>query len=467
MEEELYSGVDLVAIPFYAALIFFLGRRVQQQRIQENPLYKYYTRGLIAKIVSGLLVCLVYIFYYKGGDTIGYFQSARLVSRMIFINPGVYFSVMGGTLTHENLSVFYFNDLCCPDYWKDPQSFTVVRFASPLMFLSGFNFFVTTFLFAWLSYGGIFRLFLLFNELFPGMEKKFATSVLFMPSVLFWGSAILKDTLTFSAACWMTWSIYKVFIKPERRGFHIMTLVIAAYIIISIKPYIFVAMLPGATIWIIFQRITKIGSTFVRVLISPAIIVVGVLASTFLISSFSTSLGEYGSVDKAINKAVVTKNDLTRDAYGENSFDIGELDGSVGSLLSKFPVAIVAGLFRPFLWDVSNPVMLISALENTFMILLTLRVLLLLGPGFFIRISANPVLIFCFVFSIFFAFALGLTTANFGALVRYKIPSIPFFLSMLYILENQAKQARLTSRQLREMEEEKENKSLENELVTS
>ena len=104
MEEELYSGVDLVAIPFYAALIFFLGRRIQQQRIQENPLYKYYTRGLIAKIVSGLLVCLVYIFYYKGGDTIGYFQSARLVSRMIFINPGVFFSVMGGTLTHENLS---------------------------------------------------------------------------------------------------------------------------------------------------------------------------------------------------------------------------------------------------------------------------------------------------------------------------------------------------------------------------
>lgn len=467
MEEELYTGVDLVTMPFFAAIIFFLGRRIQQQRIQENPLYKYYSRGLIAKIVAGLLVCLVYIFYYKGGDTIGYFESARLVSRMIFINPGVYFSVLGGTLTHDNLTVFYFNDLCCPDYWKDPQSFTVVRFASPLLFLSGFNFFVTTFLFGWLSYGGIFRLFLLFNELFPGMEKKFATAILFMPSVLFWGSAILKDTLTFSAACWLTWSIYKVFIKPERRAFHLITLSIAAYLIISIKPYIFVAMLPGATIWIIFQRITKIRSAFVRVLISPAIILVGVVASTFLISSFSSSLGDYGSVDKAINKALITKNDLTRDAYGQNSFDIGELDGSVGGLLGKFPVAVVAGLFRPFLWDVSNPIMLMSALENTFMILLTLRVLLLLGPSIFFRISSNPVLIFSFVFSIFFAFALGLTTANFGALVRYKIPSIPFYLSMLYILEYQAKQSRLTARQMRELEEENENKPLENEMVTS
>lgn len=467
MEEELYTGVDLVATPFFAALIFFLGRRIQQQRIQENPLYKYYSRGLILKLLAGFLVCLVYIFYYGGGDTIGYFESARLVSRMLFVNPEVFFSVMAGNLTIDNLSVFFTNDLCCPDYWKDPQSFTVVRFASPLLFVSGFNFFVTTFLFSWLSYGGIFRLFLLFNELFPGLEKKFAIAILFMPSVLFWGSAILKDTLTFSAACWMTWSIYKVFVKPERRGFHLITLAIAAYLIINIKPYIFVAMLPGATIWIIFQRIAKVKNTVVRTIISPAIIVIGVLASTFLISSFSTSLGDYGSVDKAINKAVVTKNDLTREAYGQNSFDIGELDGSVGSLLGKFPVAVLAGLFRPFLWDVSNPIMLMSALENTFMILLTLRVLLLLGPSVFFKISANPVLIFCFVFSIFFAFALGLTTANFGALVRYKIPAIPFFLSMLYILEHQAKQSRLTARQLRELEEENEKNTLKNEMVTS
>jgi hypothetical protein len=111
--------------------------------------------------------------------------------------------------------------------------------------------------------------------------------------------------------------------------------------------------------------------------------------------------------------------------------------------------------------------MLMSALENTFMILLTLRILLLLGPSIFVRISSNPVLVFSFVFSIFFAFALGITTANFGALVRYKIPAIPFFLSMLYILENQAKQSRLTAKQLRELEEQNENKSLENEMVTS
>ena len=44
------------------------------------------------------------------------------------------------------------------------------------------------------------------------------------------------------------------------------------------------------------------------------------------------------------------------------------------------------------------------------------------------------------VFSIFFAFSVGLTTSNFGALVRYKIPAVPFYLSAMLILYHRNKQ---------------------------
>lgn len=435
MDEPLYSGIDFVTLPFYAALIFFYARRVQSQNQAENPLYRYYTRGLFTKLLAGFLVCLIYIFYYGGGDTIGYFESSCLMTRMLFLNQEVYFSVLSGNLSIENLNVYYTSDLCCPDYYKDPQSFAVVRFVSPLVLLSGFNYFAATALMALVSYGGIWRMFLLFNALFPGMERKLATAILFMPSVLFWGSAILKDTITFSALCWLTVSVYYVFIKPERRLYHFFTLAVAVYLIISIKPYIFVAILPGATIWILFNRIKNISNPIIRISVAPVIMLVGLAVSSLLFSTFSESLGDYGSVDKALNKAVVTKNDLTREAYGQNSFDIGEIDGSVSGLISKFPAAYMAGMFRPYLWDVTNPVMLMSALENTFLLLLVIRLLLRTGPGFFIRVFSNPALIFCFIFTIFFAFALGLTTANFGALVRYKIPAIPFFLIIIFVLE--------------------------------
>lgn len=461
MEEALYSSTDFILMPIYLLVFFFIAQNIQRKNIDSNPLYKYYVKGLFAKFVGGFIACMIYLFYYGGGDTIGYFTSGKLVAALGIVNQETFFSVLAGNLNNENLMRFIENDLCCPDYYRDPQSFTVVRFAAPLILLGGFSYFITTFLFALLSYAGIWRLFLLFNELYPGMEKKFSWAILFMPSLLFWGSAILKDTITFSAACWVTYCIYQIFITKNKRLKYSIYLVIASFVIISIKAYIFVALFPGATIWILYDRIQSIKSAFFRILIAPLIISIGILGSSFLLSSLGGSLGAYASIDKAINKAIITKNDLTRDAYGQNSFDIGEMDGSIGSIISKFPVALTAGLFRPFLWDVRNPVMLISALENTFLLLLTFRVFFRLGLfKVFRTIFSSPLLIFSFVFVIFFSFSVGLSTANFGALVRYKIPSIPFFMGLLMILDEVKVREVMERKKLREESEEFERAEL-------
>lgn len=435
MIDDIFSEFDFLLVPFYLIIFYSLGRRTQNSKLAENPLYSYYSKGLLAKLIASVLVSLIFLYYYRGGDNIGFFWSAQFLAKMQALNLNVYFSVLADNRTHENIAFFFDNGLCCPDYWRDAQSFTIVRICSLFVWLSGNNFLTTGLIFAWLSYGGIFRLFLLFNQLFPGLEKKFAIAILYMPSVIFWGSSILKDTVTFSAACWLTYAVYKVIIKPDKPLRHLFILIASIYVIISIKPYIFVAFLPGITLWIVYYRILQIKSGFFRLILGPGIIIAGIVISTAIFLTFSESLGEYGSLDKAVNKAVVTKNDLTREAYGKNSFDIGQIDGSVGGLLSKFPAAVMAGLFRPYLWDATNPVMLFSALENSFLFFMLLRVFVKNGFGFFSRIFGNPVLTLCFVFSIFFAFALGITTANFGALVRYKIPAIPFFLSMLYILD--------------------------------
>jgi hypothetical protein len=47
-----------------------------------------------------------------------------------------------------------------------------------------------------------------------------------------------------------------------------------------------------------------------------------------------------------------------------------------------------------------------------------------------------PVLTMCFVFSLIFAISVGISSGNFGTLVRYKIPLMPFYLSGLYILQS-------------------------------
>jgi hypothetical protein len=43
------------------------------------------------------------------------------------------------------------------------------------------------------------------------------------------------------------------------------------------------------------------------------------------------------------------------------------------------------------------------------------------------------------VFSIIFAFSVGFTSYNFGTLVRYKIPLMPFYYIALFILSDKDK----------------------------
>ena len=54
----------------------------------------------------------------------------------------------------------------------------------------------------------------------------------------------------------------------------------------------------------------------------------------------------------------------------------------------------------------------------------------------------NPNVLFTLIFSIAFAFAVGVSTFNFGTLVRYKIPLLPFFLVALILILHHSKSER-------------------------
>ena len=135
-------------------------------------------------------------------------------------------------------------------------------------------------------------------------------------------------------------------------------------------------------------------------------------------------------------KAQITQMDLIRaEQYGINYFNIGEFK-TTADIINKSPKAIIAGLYRPFLWESSTVPMIISGLENSAILILTLYIFLWAGGILksIKNIFQDPLLIFIFLYSIFFAFSIGLSTANFGALVRYRIPLLPFFTTGLMIL---------------------------------
>ena len=120
---------------------------------------------------------------------------------------------------------------------------------------------------------------------------------------------------------------------------------------------------------------------------------------------------------------------------GGSFYTLGDIEYSAFGLLKIFPKAVNVALFRPYLWEAKKIMLFPAAIEGVFTFYLTIRLLFKSGfLNFFKMIAANPEVQFCLVFSIIFAFAVGFTSFNFGALARYKIPFMPFYYMALFIL---------------------------------
>ena len=427
------SLLDLILTPFYLLAIYLFAKNTVNKNIENKPYYKYYIPGLFTKLFGGFCVCLIYTFYYKGGDTTNFFNTDLAMLKLLIKSPSTFFSIMGGDFSDENHLMFD-NDTGYPFYWYDHHTFFVVRLTTLICLLGLKSYLTTTLLLAWFCFSGLWKIFCLFSEFFPSLTKQFAIAIFYVPSVAFWGSGLLKDTITLSAICWFTYSFYKCFIKMDSFFKNFIYLVIAAYLIISIKAYILYALLPGAFLWFTFASLGNIQNRIIRGFVAPFLLMGGSLSVFLLLQQLSTEMGKF-SVNSILERAVITQQDLVKDYYGGTTFDIGKFDANIPSMLSKAPIAILSGLFRPFLWESSNPVMVFSALENSVIIVFTIMTILKLKIFYFITLlKKSPVLIYSFSFAVCFAFSVGISTPNFGSLVRYRIPSIPFFLISLILL---------------------------------
>lgn len=432
---SLLSIFDVLLTPLYVLGAYTYGYYVTKKNIRTNPEYAYFTKGLMVRVFGAIALGLVYFFYYNGGDTTNYFQTSSAYANLIFKDQSDFWLGWFGSAKEY---IFHFDDTTgYPVYWqKDHHSFFVVRLLIPIVTLGFHSYFSTAVLVACITYGGLWKLYQTFLLEFTNLKREFAIACLFVPSCVFWGSGLMKDSFTLSAVGWFTYAFYHFFIRKQRKLSYGIFLIISSFIILAIKPYIFFALLPGAILWLSNNMVKKINHGFIRFLATPFILSLGGLAGFLSLEKMGDNLGQY-KLDNVLEKAVVTQKDMKAEYYGGKTYDIGDFDASLSGIVSKAPIAIFSGIFRPGIWDVRNAVMLVSSLENTYLLILTLFLLFKLKFfGFFTLIRKNPMLLFCMLFSLFFAFSVGLTVANFGSLVRLRIPELPFFVAGIFMLRH-------------------------------
>ena len=434
---------DLFLVPIYLLVILLIGYLIQSRNIKKYLDYKYFIKGLIFKLLGVSAFVFIYLYYYQGGDTVNYFLGTKAITNLLLqdFNKGfdVWFNIDSYLNSWES---FNFGTGYPPHYmWIDPNTFSVSRFTVPFYFLANGSFIITSFLTACFSYLGIWKIYRLFNILYPGNKRAFAYLILFMPTLIFWGGGIMKDSFVLGATCWISYNFYNIFILRKKLFRNILFFSVNLFLIINIKAYIIISLLPGMLLWLNSAYLKNVSSSLGKVLVFPLLIVLISALGFFAFDNLSSLMGVYGDVDSAIQQAQVIQEDLLREEqYGGNNYNIGELDGSLGGLISVAPVAIFTALFRPLFWEIGSPTMVLSVIENTIMIIFTIVILIRTSPVRLLRILwSEPFLLYCFIFSILFAFGVGIAGTNFGALVRYKTPLVPFFFSTVFLIYKQSR----------------------------
>lgn len=422
---------DFIVTPLVIMLVYVIAYIIRPH-ITDQLNRKYYFPAFTVKILGALALGMLYQFYYGGGDTFNFHTiGSRYIWEAFMDSPGKGFELLFSNGEYTGSTYQYSSKIY---FYRDSSSFFVIRVATIFDLLTFSTYSATAVCFAVFSFFGSWAFFLAMYRQTPHLHKLIAIAILFIPSVVFWGSGLLKDTLTFACLGFMTYACSNLFIFHRQRIFSFVLLVFSAWVIFSVKKYVLLCFIPAAFLWLYVKQIAMIKSLVFKLLMLPFVTGLIVVIGYLSVDLISRDDPRY-ALDKIAETSRITAYDIGfytgKDAG--SGYSLGDLDGSFSGMMKLTPQAINVSLFRPYLWEVRNPLMLLSALESAMLLFLTGYVIVKKRTSIFDAFK-NPHVAFCLFFSFSFAFSVGISTFNFGTLSRYKIPLLPFYtLSLIYI----------------------------------
>ena len=251
---------------------------------------------------------------------------------------------------------------------------------------------------------------------FSGGRRWTAVVAAFLvPSVVFWSSGMMKECLVmFSVgllmfswtALWRKFGVVKLLL-----------VLISAWLLFLAKFYVLMAMLPGLVVFVLPK---KFGT---KKLLALSAIIFSALITLFF---FSGSIFGYDLVDTIVKKQHDFINMVNYEAeYSGSNIEIKELEPTFISFLSALVPAYVNALFRPFVTEANSLIKLVCCVENLVFLILFIYMCIRFKP-----MDNNQLrfALFTIMFTVLLYGLIGMTTPNLGALVRYKIPAMPFIL---------------------------------------
>jgi len=446
---QFIKATDFIVAPILGIVLFLLSFLYSKKKYNNKYLVNYFRLGLLVRLLGCLIISFISQYYYEVVDTYYYYTGALSLNTVYFVDIHSTFTYLwndSAYLFENGFDRNNFGDIYNTHTLLGIEtSLFMMKIGAIIGFLTFNTYLGTSLLLALFAFGGAWKIFRLFYYLYPDLHKEIAIATLFIPSVIIWSSNYSKDTIVMGSIGFLLNSSYCLYVKKERIFFNTLLIILSSYIIIKIKLYLFIAFMPAIFSWVALTHIKRIKNTKKKLVLYILLPIITAIFGVFCYINL-TNLAifkDHYSLEKVAGTTsqIISKYDEinTKNNQQEkfSNFTIGKFEPTILGMLNKAPHAILATLYRPYIWEAHKITHLPSAIENTLLLLFTLWVFLrknILNRVY--RIFENPDIMFCFMVTIIIAFIVGIGTANFGSLVRYKIPCIPFFLIGLFILNS-------------------------------
>lgn len=425
--------LDFILFPVYVALFYFLFSA--RRKNYTDPVLKYYHKqGFWIKVFAVIGFTFFNTMLSMGDSFLLFFTEGTNICHMIMKD---FSQVKWLYLPSSEYDQTLLKNPANMGYLKGENNYMIVRITAILSFVSFQKYLILNLFFSMLSFSGVWRLYRFFYEQYPHLHKQLAIAILYLPTFVFWSSGILKDPICTGAIGWITYALYEALYKKKDILKNAIIIFIAGYLLYVIKVYILISYVPFFLLFLVLKNVNMIKSRVMRVTLVLGLIFLAITMFTTVMEQLAGTLVTYGGNDVTKNISVYQKAYAEQEDVG-SKFSLGvEYDGSVSSLIRIAPAAIIATLYRPFLWESKKISTFLSSIESMVIMFFTLSVFFKARPRGVIKpILKDPTIMYCILFALLFALFVGATTANFGTLVRYKIPCIPFYIIAIFLIQD-------------------------------
>lgn len=375
--------------------------------------------ALFLKVLAGILVGVVFKHLYTGGDTFSYYEEGIRISDYVRQHPGAAFSIFFDTDKVQNLWLIL-------HYQEQPRALFFSKIIAFINVLTHANYWLMSVYFSLFSFFGSLLLVGQLIRRFEGIKTSAVMAFFYLPSVLFWSSGILKESVAIPALYFMV-AFMLTELKPRDSVWWLLGLgfLVSGYLLWNLRYFYLGASLPFLLATVIAIKIQQNGRRQRIKRISPRMMYFLVVAAAFFfMSRMHFNLRHEHLIDVLYQNYQL----FAQRSEPGNSIVFENLQPQLLSFLMYAPKALFSGLFRPNVWDIQNWRQLPQIAEN--FLILMISFISLYGVikkkphlGFW-GLSA---IIYVVMMSILFAYA----SPNFGSLMRYRSGYLSFFVLMI------------------------------------